>query len=311
MKILISFSIPVFNEAPNIGPLYKRLIDVCDGLSDEYEFEFVFTDNRSTDETWPLLRQLADRDPRVKAARFGSNIGYQRSLLANYALTKGQAVLQLDADLQDPPELLPQFLKHWREGYQDVVGIRSQRSEGKAIGVMRRFGYWFLNLVSETNMTRDAGDFRLLDRRIVDALVKSRSPNPYIRGMISSFGYRQLGVPYKRDARLAGKSNFGLWRILQLGMQGLLNHSTAPLRLATVLGVAMLIVSALFACVLTLQKILDPTIAQGWTSLSVLIWFGIGLVCFLLGVIGEYILRIYMILRQNDVTPITDELGLN
>lgn len=300
----------MFNEEGNIGPLYKRLTAVADSIGDRYDLEFVFTDNRSEDGTWDQIVKLAAKDNRVRGVRFGTNIGVQRSLLANYSLTRGAAVLQLDADLQDPPELLPGFLEFWEQGWQDVVGIRVERQESKALGAFRRIGYWFLSLVSESKMTRDAGDFRLIDRRIVDALVSAKTHNPYIRGMIDSYGYRQMRIPYRRDARVAGKSKFSVFRILKLGFAGLLNHSTIPLRMATILGLAMLVISAVFAASLVIQKILDPKIIQGWTSLSVLIWFGIGLVCFLLGVIGEYILRIYIILRQSNVTPITDEVGL-
>lgn len=306
---LVSISIPVFNEADNLDALYIRLCGVAERMAGRCRLEFVFSDNRSEDTTWARLTALAAADPRVRAIRFSRNFGFQRSILANYLHTRGDAVMQIDADLQDPPEMLEVFFEHWQRGYRVVNGVRRKRQEGWLINAFRRFGYWAIDAVSEHPIPRDVGDFRLIDRKVVEALARQRTMSPYLRGMIAGLGFSQIGIPYDRDARTAGESKFGVGRLLRLGLTAVFNHSTVPLRIASLLGGTMLGVSILGAIYYLTLRLLNPDLPQGLASIHILVLFGIGLQSLLMGVIGEYLLRIYLILRAEPVAIIDTSLN--
>jgi len=309
MKPLISISIPVFNEEANIQALYARLAALAEHMKDRCDIEFVFSDNNSTDDTWAMLDALSLTDPRVRAIRFSKNFGFQRSILANYMHTRGNAVMQIDADLQDPPEMLEQFMDFWEAGYHVVFGIRTERPESKLITRFREVGYAAIDKLSEYPVSRNAGDFRLIDRKVVDALQKYRSSDPYLRGIIAGMGFRQRGVPYARAARVAGESKFGLMRLMQLGITGVLNHSTVPLRLATVTGLLILLLSTIGAVYYVLMRALHPDWPRGIASVLVLVLFGIGFQALLLGILGEYLLRIYKLLRNEPVAIVEESLN--
>jgi dolichol-phosphate mannosyltransferase len=307
---LISISIPVLNEEQNIDALYRRLCALADRMADRCQLEFVFSDNHSDDRTWTLLSELARRDSRVRAIRFSKNFGFQRSILANYMHTRGDAVMQIDADLQDPPELLEVFYEKWRSGYQVVYGVRKARPEGIMLRAFRKIGYWVIDKISEHPIPRDVGDFRLIDRKIVDLLVRVKTANPYLRGTIAGLGFNQMGIPYDRDARVAGKSKFNVNRLLRLGLTAVFNHSTVPLRVASFVGVVILTMSLIGAVYYFLLKLADPDLPQGLASIHILVLFGIGLNSFLLGIIGEYILRIYLVLRDDPVAVVENYLNI-
>ncbi len=306
---LITISIPVLDEADNIDSLYQRLCCLGETMAERCDLEFVFSDNHSQDLTWAKLSHLASTDPRVRAIRFSKNVGFQRSILANFLHSRGDAVLQIDADLQDPPELLVEFFELWRSGYRVVYGIRKMRPEGPFLRWFRRFGYWFIDKVSEHPIPRDVGDFRLIDRVVVNVLVKMNSPSPYLRGMIASLGFSQTGIPYNRDARVHGKSKFNVVRITQLGVTAVVNHSVVPLRIASIVGVVTLGVSIIGGLYFVIGKLIQPDYPQGLASIHVLVLFGIGLQSFLLGIIGEYLLRIYLILRAEPLAMVEQALN--
>jgi glycosyltransferase involved in cell wall biosynthesis len=231
-KPLISISIPVLNESSNIAALYSRLHSLAARMSDRCDMEFVFSDNHSDDNTWELLAELAKKDYRVRAIRFSKNYGFQRSILANYLHTRGNAVMQIDADLQDPPELLEVFFEQWQKGYHVIYGIRKKRQENGFLNAFRKLGYWIIDKISEHTIPRDVGDFRLIDRKVIQSLSQIKTANPYLRGMIAGLGFNQTGVTYDRNARTAGESKFNVFRLLQLGLTAVFNHSTVPLRAA-------------------------------------------------------------------------------
>jgi polyisoprenyl-phosphate glycosyltransferase len=297
--ILVSITIPVLNEAGNIDALYARLHALGETMRERCELEFVFSDNHSDDQTWTMLGALAARDPRVRAIRFASNVGFQRSILANYLHTRGDAVMQIDADLQDPPEMLEQFFERWQAGYQVVYGIRRKRPESWALRTFRRLGYWVIDKISEHPIPRDVGDFRLIDRTVVDAVAKIKTANPYLRGIIAGLGFNQTGVTYDRDARTAGESKFNVSRLVRLGLTAVFNHSVIPLRAASFLGLAILAASMLGALYYVVLRLLHPELPRGLASIHILVLFGIGLNSFFLGIIGEYLLRIYLVVRAD------------
>lgn len=306
---LISISIPVLNEAENIPVLYSRLIDLSIKMSDRCELEFVFSDNHSADNTWALLTDLAEKDERVRAVRFSKNYGFQRSILANYLHTRGDAVMQIDADLQDPPEMLETFFDQWKKGYHVVYGIRKKRPESFFLNAFRRIGYWIIDKISEHPIPRDVGDFRLIDRKVIESLVKIKTANPYLRGMIAGLGFNQTGISYDRDARLAGESKFNVSRLVRLGLAAVLNHSAVPLRAASFLGATILTSSFLGAIYYVVLRLSHPELPQGLASIHILVLFGIGLNSFLLGIIGEYLLRIYLVLRSEPVAIVEQSLN--
>lgn len=308
-KPLISLSIPVLNEQDNLDALYARLSALADRMASQCDLEFVFSDNHSNDATWSKLAELARRDARVRAIRFSKNFGFQRSILANYMHTRGDAIMQIDADLQDPPELLEVFFKRWQEGYQVVYGVRKKRQEGMFINGFRKLGYWLIDIISDHSIPRDAGDFRLIDRRVAHALLQIKTASPYLRGMIAGLGFNQIGIDYERDARTAGESKFGVARLVRLGLTAVLNHSAVPLRLASMAGVLMLLFSCIGAIYYLVLRILHPDLPRGLASIHILVLFGIGLQSLLLGIVGEYLLRIYLILRGEPVAIVESSVN--
>jgi glycosyltransferase involved in cell wall biosynthesis len=309
-KPLVSISIPVLNEAGNLNALYARLCALAERMTDHCDLEFVFSDNHSTDETWAMLSQISANDPRVRAIRFSRNFGFQNSILANYLHTRGDAIMQIDADLQDPPEMLEQFFDLWQKGYHVVYGIRRKRPEGWLLNIIRKCGYWVIDKISEHPIPRNVGDFRLVDRAVVETIAKSRAPSPYLRGMIAGIGFNQTGIPYDRDARVTGESKFNLTRLLRLGLTAVFNHSTVPLRIASAIGIIILLWSLGAAVYYIILRLVDPELPRGFASIQVMVLFGIGLNAFLLGIIGEYILRIYRILRADPIAIIEQSLNI-
>lgn len=310
-KPLVSISIPVLNESGNLANLYQRLVALGAKMESRCDLEFVFSDNHSDDTTWDMLTELAARDPRVRAIRFSKNYGFQRSILANYMHTRGDAVMQIDADLQDPPELLEAFFERWQEGFEVVYGVRRKRPESWLLNNFRRVGYWAIDKVSEHPIPRDVGDFRLIDRKVVDVLLKTKTANPYLRGMIAGIGFNQTGIAYDRDARVAGESKFNVNRLVRLGLTAVFNHSTVPLRAASFVGSLILAASLIGALYYVVLRVFHPELPPGLASIHILVLFGIGLNSFLLGIIGEYILRIYLVLRADPVAVIQQSLNFD
>jgi polyisoprenyl-phosphate glycosyltransferase len=310
-KPLISITVPVLNESGNIQALYTRLHALGEKMRDRCDLEFVFSDNHSDDDTWAQLTELAARDSRVRAISFSRNVGFQRSILANYLHTRGDAVMQIDADLQDPPEMLETFFDKWQQGYQVVYGIRRKRPESWLLRNFRRLGYWAIDKVSEHPIPRDVGDFRLIDRKVIDAVAKVRTSNPYLRGIIAGLGFNQTGVVYDRDARTAGESKFNVSRLVQRGLTAVFNHSVVPLRAASFLGLIILGISAIGALYYLALRLFHPELPRGLASIHVLVLFGIGLNSFFLGIIGEYLLRIYLVVRSDPVAIVQQSLNFS
>jgi polyisoprenyl-phosphate glycosyltransferase len=221
---LLSIVVPVYNEELNVEPLYQAVNSALQGIADRYRWEFVFTDNCSTDRTFERLEALAARDSRVRAYRLTRNFGFQRSILTGYRLARGEAAVQIDCDLQDPPELIPVFVKHWEAGYRIVFGVRRSRDEPARTQAARRLFYRLIDWLSSDELPHDAGDFRLIDRDVLDLLHRYSDESPYLRGYIASLGYRQLGVPYDRAKRRSGTSAFGWSALVDLALDGIVGH---------------------------------------------------------------------------------------
>lgn len=305
-KQLISIVIPVFNEEDNVDKTYAELKRVAASL-DDYRFEFLFTDNHSTDRTFDKLSQIAAKDSDVRVVRFARNFGFQKSVLTGYRLARGAAAIQIDADLQDPPSMFGPFLKKWREGYDVVVGVRRNRKESLFLRRCRRAYYRLLRGLDGPHLILDAGDFRLIDRSVIERLRPIHEPHMYLRGLISSLARRQTGIPFDRSERLYNESKFRFRSLLRLAMDGILAHSSLPLRVSFYVGLVIALASVLLAgFYLVLRLFSTDAIPQGFTTTQILVLFGIGLNSVFLGVLGIYVGRIYDQVRMRPPTIISD-----
>lgn len=311
-KPLISIVVPVYNEESNIDLFYTTVNKELEALSDRFRFEFIFTDNHSTDNTFAKLQAIASQDSRLRVIRFSRNFGYQRSILTGYLSAAGDAAIQLDCDLQDPPNLMGVFLEKWQEGYKVVYGVRTQRKEGAVINATRKIFYRLIDLLSDTKLPYDAGDFRLIDRCIIDVLMNLNDNQPYLRGTITRIGFKQIGISYSRDKRKHGESKFSLNEMLRLAIDGITSQSVIPLRFATYTGIGIFVLmffGTIFAIIAKYTS--GSEWPAGFATIIVLILFSIGLNALFLGVIGEYLGRIYKQVKPEPITIVEKKVGIN
>lgn len=294
----ISIVIPCFNEADVLPLLRERLVGALDAL--EVAWEVVAVDDGSFDETFALLSQIHEEDERFKVVRLSRNFGHQAALLAGLSFSSGQAVAIMDADLQDPPEVLGDYLEHWRNGYDVVYAIRRKRKEGLLKRLAYALYYRLLKRVSDVEIPLDAGDFCLMDRRVVNVLLGLPERNVFLRGLRAWSGFRQIGVRYERQKRAAGAPKYSFQKLVHLALDGIFSFSTMPLRFATWLGLAIVIPSFLGAGFTVFWRLSGLTIMgntgetiPGWASSTFILLFLGGVQLFVLGIMGEYLARIY------------------
>jgi dolichol-phosphate mannosyltransferase len=307
---LLTILVPVYNEGTNIGPLYDALLPVFGELDAMgYDCELLFTDNHSIDDTFAQLQALSQRDARVRVLRFSRNFGFQRSILTGYLNARGDAAIQIDADLQDPPGLFPEFVRRWEAGCQVVYGVRRGRKEGWAITAARKVFYRLIDKLSDTPLPVDAGDFRLVDRVVLDELARMDDYHPYLRGAIAAMGFRQEGVAYDRSERTRGESKFNLGSLVRLAMDGILNHSVVPLRLATYTGLAVSLLTFVgLLGYMAGRLFFGQTWPAGFATVTVLVLLSLSLNALFLGVIGEYLGRIYQQVKKRPITIVERRL---
>lgn len=308
---LISIIIPVFNEVDNVERAYRAVVDEFKKY-EHFDFEIIFTDNASTDGTFEKLSQIAAQDKRIRVLSFVRNFGFQRSILAGYRCAKGDAAIQIDCDLEDPPSVFAEFIRLWQAGHDVVIGIRSQRVESSYMIYLRRIYYKILNSISDAPHKVDAGDFRLVDRSILDQLRQINDYQPYVRGLISEHARNQIGVHYQRNKREFGKSKFPFRQLLKLAAEGMYACSTTPLRVANYLGIAITFIASILMLLYILLRVFsNHTIPAGFTTTTILILFGISINALLLGIIGEYIGRIYNQLRIRPLVIVSKSLNMD
>lgn len=308
---LLSIVIPVFNEEENVPHIVPAVDAALAPLRDQgWRFEYVFTDNHSTDRTFELLAEISASDPRVRVLRFSRNFGYQKSIRAGYRAATGDCVAQLDADLQDPPELLIDMVRRWESGVKVIYGVRRTRKEGMFVTIARKLFYRVIRILSEDDLPVDSGDFRLLDRAVVDVLGRSRTAFPYLRGEIAGMGFRQEGLVYDRNARERGTSKFPLRAMIALALDGIVAQSVVPLRLASYLGLAVTLLTMFVAAGYLLARLFfDVSWPQGFATTTLLLLLGISLNALFLGIIGEYLARIYKQVSGRSDVIVEAELG--
>ncbi len=288
---LVSVVIPVFNEEDNLPELYTRLVGVLGEKMPDYEL--VFVDDGSRDRSLPLALQFAGQDRRVVVVELARNFGHQAAISAGLEYARGQSVIIMDADLQDPPEVLPMFIEKWREGYDVVYAIRAKRKEGPLKRLAYTLFYRLLQRVASIDIPLDSGDFCIMDRRVVDLLVQMPERNRFVRGIRSWVGLRQTGLAYERHARHAGTPKFTFSRLLYLALDGLVSFSYLPLRAITGIGFGISALSILLAVLYFLQRITVGLSPPGFATIVVAVFFLSGIQLITLGVMGEYIGRIF------------------
>jgi polyisoprenyl-phosphate glycosyltransferase len=286
---LVSVSAPVLNEEEILETFYGRVRDALDG----FDWELVLVDDGSTDRTPELLAALADRDPRVRVIEFSRNFGYQAAVAAGLDHCRGDVVVTIDADLQDPPELIPDLIAEWSQGADVVYAVRRERKGETRIKIVT--ARWFSKLftrLAELDIPTNVGDFRLLDRRAVSALRRMPERNRFMRGMTVWVGFQQSSVPYDRDARYAGDTRYRWRTLLKISLDAISSFSHVPLQIATLLGFAVSFIAFLGIPYVIISRIFDVYV-EGLSSILFAILFLGGVQLITLGIIGEYISRIY------------------
>jgi dolichol-phosphate mannosyltransferase len=303
---MVSVVIPVRDEQETIPTLAGRLRDVLGPIGD---FEVIFVNDGSTDATAAVLHALHDEDKRFKSLHLTRNFGHQAAIMAGLRAAAGDAVVVMDGDLQDPPETIPAFLARWREGHDVVYGVRTHRPEGWAKRAAYSVFYRVLSAISQTSTPVDSGDFALMDRRVVDLLGAMPEQPRFLRGLRSWVGFRQVGVEVVRDARHAGRPKFTLLKLVRLALDGFFSMSHRPLQLASLLGFAVSGLALGLGLLLALLKIFHGIPLLGWTSLMVGVLFlgGVQLIC--LGILGEYLGRVYEETRHRPAYFIATVVG--
>lgn len=308
-KVQLSVVIPAFNEQEVIEASYQRMKKVMDGLKRPYEL--IFVNDGSKDNTRAILNNICEGDKNVRVIHFSRNFGHQAAITAGMEFSRGDAVVVIDADLQDPPELIEQFVQKWEEGYDVVYGKRMER---KGETFFKKFTakifYRFLDRMTNVEIPVDTGDFRLIDRKVCDAMSSIKEKNRYIRGLISWVGFNQCGVEYVREERYAGVTKYPLKKMIKFASDAITSFSYKPLKLATFSGFFISAISFLYLLWVIIEKVfLETAILPGWASILAVSLFFNGFILIILGVMGEYIGRIYDEIKDRPLYIVGEKRG--
>ena len=288
---IISIVVPVFNEEGNIKRLYERFTCVLR----EYNYEIIIVNDGSSDDSNYVIKELIQLDTRVKLINFTRNFGHEAATTAGVEYAIGDAIIVIDADLQDPPELIVEMIELWKEGFEVVYAEREKR-KGETFfkKISANLFYKFLDLISETHIPRNTGDFRLMDRRVVNDFKLIKEKNRFFRGLISWVGYRQIGIKYKRDKRYNGKTKYNYFKLIRLALDSITSFSTKPLSFITLIGFMVSLFSFMLGVLFIFIKLIYKFPVSGWTSLIITLLFFNGFQIFLIGIVGEYIARMFI-----------------
>lgn len=293
MKKLISIVTPTYNEEETIELLYSEVKKVFEKLTD-YEYEYIFIDNASKDRTGFILKEIAKTDKNVKLIMNARNFGHIRSPFYGLLQAKGDAVILMVADLQDPPSMIPDFIKKWEDGYKIVVGVKSQSEENRIMFMIRTSYYKNLNNLSDVKQIKNFTGFGLYDQKIIEILRTIDDPYPYMRGLISEIGYDVFSIEYKQPVRSRGTTKNNFYSLYDMAMLGITNNSKIPLRLATLLGFGLAVISLIVAIIYMIYKIIFwDSFSVGIAPLVIGLFFFSAVQLFFIGVLGEYIGSIY------------------
>jgi glycosyltransferase involved in cell wall biosynthesis len=307
---LLSIVVPMHNEAEVLGTFFERIGSATADLG--VAIEIICVDDGSRDATLAGLVERARADPKVKVIALARNFGKEAALTAGIEAAAGDMVAPIDADLQDPPELIAEFVRRWEEGYDVVYGARVDRSTDTAMKrTTAQLFYRIFNRVSDLDIPESAGDFRLMDRQVVEALKQLPERNRFMKGLFAWVGFRQIGVPYARPERAAGTSSMGYLRLFRFALDGITSFSTAPLRVWSVIGFVSALVAVVFALSLIIRVMVVGREVPGYASLMVVVLFGFAIQMMAFGVLGEYVGRLYQEVKGRPIYVVRARVGFD
>jgi polyisoprenyl-phosphate glycosyltransferase len=288
---LISIVVPVYNEESNLNLLYER---ICKSLIN-FKIEIIFVNDGSTDNSYNIIIELLKNDEKIKLINFSRNFGHEAATTAGVENCMGDCAIIIDADLQDPPEIIPEMIKLWKNGNEVVYGIRDSR-DGETIlkKITSNLFYKFIDKFSDTKIPKNTGDFRLIDKKVIEEFKKLKEKNRFFRGLISWTGYKQTGIRFKREKRNSGITKYNYWKLIKLAIDSITSFSIKPLAIITVTGFIVSLISFFLGIFYIVQRIFFKYPGDGWTSIIVLIIFFGGFQIFISGIIGEYIARMFI-----------------
>lgn len=305
---LVSLLVPVFNEEEMVGLFHEAVSKVIETL--DARFEIVYINDGSSDKTLKLLREQSNSDARIRVIDLSRNFGKEAALSAGIDVANGDALIPLDVDLQDPPELIPVFLEKWREGYDVVYGLRSNRDgDTKTKKMTAGLFYRLFNRFSEIPMPENAGDFRLIDRKVADVLRELPERKRFMKGLFAWAGFKSIGIPYERPERAAGETKWNYWRLWNFALDGIFSFSTVPLRVWTYIGLIASALSFIFGSFIIVRTLIHGVDLPGYASLMTVVLFLGGLQLMSIGIIGEYIGRIMTESKQRPIYVINSEFS--
>lgn len=306
----LSVVIPVHNEGSNLKELYKRLKNV---LEDKLQitYEIIFVEGGSEDDSWNIIEDMHKQNKNVKGIKFSRRFGHQHALKAGLDYSNGKAVVSIDGDLQQPPEMIGEFYYEWKKGYDIIYALRK---DTKGVSLWKkatsRIFYSFLNLISDIKIEKGSSDFRLLDRKVVNELKKFSECQLFLRGIIKWVGYKSTSIYYVAEKRYSGKTKYTLRRMLHFAVDGVMSFSIRPLRLATILGVFISILSCIYIMYALFVRFIVKTVVPGWTSILISILFLGGIQLLSLGILGEYIGKLFLEAKRRQYYIVEKKTGL-
>lgn len=310
-RALVSVILPCLNEEEVLAETLARL-DRMSAMPPACDFEFIFVDDGSSDATMALLRQAAARDPRVRVISFARNFGQQIAVSAGIDMARGDAVVLMDADLQDPPEVVTEMIACWRQGYDVVYGTRRSRRHDGALKRITASGFYLvINRLSEVPIPTDTGDFRLMSRAVVEVLRQMPERHRFLRGMVAWAGFRQTALAYDRPERFAGKTKYPLRKMMRFATDGILSFSTRPLQMSIALGLMAALLALIGIGYALFMRIFTSTWVEGWTALMIAVLFLGGVQLLSLGILGEYVGRIYSEVQRRPLYVVREKLGFD
>lgn len=302
---LISIVAPCYNEAEAIGLFVKTMRRTLEGC--DFDYELVFVDDGSTDDTRNQLIALADAEPTIRLVSFSRNFGKEAALTAGLDHARGDAVIVMDVDLQDPPELIAEFVEKWRDGYDVVYGAREDRTSDAYAKRFTAEGFYRLfNKISGVKIPENTGDYRLMDRRVVEKIKSLPERSRFMKGLFAWVGFRSVGVPYARPERAAGETKFNFWRLWNFALDGFVSFSTVPLRMWSYLGGVIALLSFLYASAIIVRTLITGGDVPGYASLLVFILFFGSVQIISIGVLGEYISRLFVEVKRRPIYIVDD-----
>jgi polyisoprenyl-phosphate glycosyltransferase len=308
MTLRLSVVVPVHDEEGSLAELCRRLSTVLNSLGTSWEV--ILVDDGSRDRSFETMLDLRQQDARIKVVRLSRNFGHQAAITAGLDSAAGDAVVVMDGDLQHPPEVIAKFVERWRDGYEVVYGVMTERAgETHFKRWTARLYYRLLGRMSDIDVPPAAGDFRLVDRRAVDAFKSLHERNRYVRGMFSWIGYRQTGVPYAAPPRMVGETKYSRQRMLRLGSHGILSFSNAPLRFVLGLGIGVSLLAIAYAVYAVVIRLTGSEVVQGWSSIVFTVSLLGGIQLIVLGIVGEYVGLVYDEVKQRPLYLVSDLHG--